>query len=183
MVLEILPLTKIKVQILSALYVRPELNLIGISKEIGVPSSNILKVLIGLGPILDIRDLGKIKLYSIKKNYLYLFEPIIERYRLEVSLGKNIALLEMIKDISYIFEIYVFGSYAKGTMNENSDLDLIVITEDEDLVEKELKNIKKISPISLEIVYMTLDKFESELKLKNSKFYSIISNKNQRIKF
>lgn len=179
---KILPLTHSKLKILCALYTEKELNLASISKKINMPSSNIIKNLPSLKAILEIKKLGNIKIYSIKKDYIKYIEPIIERFRLETNLGKNIEIIDLIKKIPYITEIYLFGSYAKGTAKKESDIDLIIITELKNIIEKEINNIKKITPVPISTIYINNKKLNDIKNKTNSRFYNILTNKNQRIK-
>ena len=99
MISEILPITETKLDILSVLYQYTELNLAEISKKIKISSSNILKTIPKLIQILNIKKIGNIKLYSINKQYLKEFEPLIESYRINKSLGIHTQLLNKIENI------------------------------------------------------------------------------------
>lgn len=65
-------------------------------------------------------------------------------------------------------EIYLFGSYAKRKIKEDSDIDLLVLTEDE-LTPKDLKEMRwKIE----DALYAANDyEFEMDLKVYTKKFY------------
>ena len=78
--------------------------------------------------------------------------------------------------------MYLFGSFAKEIQNENSDLDLIIITNKKEEVVKEIKIIQKISPFIIEPLYLTKEEFEKEMKNQNSRFKKIIEDKSLRIK-
>ena len=182
MISKILPLTLTKLKILSALYRKDELNLAGISKEINIPSSNIKKTIPLLESILNIKRLGKIKLYSIRKDQINYLEPIIERYRLEENLGINYLIVEKINKIPSVEEIYLFGSYVKGEATKNSDIDIIIVTKMKEEVKKELINIKKITPIPIETIYMTPSQLKLTLTKIDTKLFHVLTDKNQRIK-
>lgn len=65
-------------------------------------------------------------------------------------------------------EIYLFGSYAKRKIKEDSDIDLLVLTEDE-LTPKDLKEIRwKIEDA---LYAANHHAFEMDLKLYIKKFY------------
>jgi len=64
--------------------------------------------------------------------------------------------------------IYLFGSYAKREIKEESDIDILVLIED-DLAPKELQEIRwKIEDALYEVNNVT---FEIDLKLYPKKFY------------
>lgn len=84
-------------------------------------------------------------------------------------LGKN---LEQ-KDLS-IEKIILFGSFARGTATEESDIDIVVVSKDfknKDIFERarlimeaEVATIRKFM-IPLDIITMTPEEFESETSL------------------
>lgn len=73
-----------------------------------------------------------------------------------------------------IEKIILFGSYAKGTATEESDIDIVIVSknfENKDIFERadltkeaEIMMIKKFM-IPLDIITMTPDEFESETSL------------------
>jgi len=66
-------------------------------------------------------------------------------------------LIKKIVSIYQIKEIYLFGSYAYGTPNENSDIDICIITEDNNIwIRDMLKNIRKST---VDIINKPLDIF------------------------
>ncbi|MEG1637684.1 MAG: nucleotidyltransferase domain-containing protein, partial [Cellulosilyticaceae bacterium] len=53
-------------------------------------------------------------------------------------------LIQVIKDVTHTNKIYLFGSYAYGTPNEDSDIDLCVVTDDTEIRKIDLmKRIRK----------------------------------------
>lgn len=67
--------------------------------------------------------------------------------------------------------IYLFGSYAKGHANEDSDIDLLIIKDTTEPKYKrsiEIQRILKGSKIPVDIVVYTNDEFENERQKKYS---------------
>ncbi len=89
---------------------------------------------------------------------------------LEIILKKE---LEEIKDIDFVF---LFGSYAKGNFNANSDIDLYVIGKiKENNLYKKIRNIEE--QIHKEINYHLSTREEFGEKLKQSFFHKEILSK------
>jgi predicted nucleotidyltransferase len=75
-----------------------------------------------------------------------------------------------------LYSIFIFGSRAKGDFSEESDFDILVITEDE-LSQKEKRNLvgeilmalhKKIKSISFDVIVKSRKTFEEEKDIVNT---------------
>ena len=92
--------------------------------------------------VLEFRKEGRNKVYFLKKNMeARNYELISELYKLNKTLEKYSELRQTIKNIQQNKEIglaILFGSYAKGTANKNSDIDVFIETKDRNL-KKELE--------------------------------------------
>lgn len=92
--------------------------------------------------VLEFRKEGRNKVYFLKKNMeARNYELISELFKLNKTLEKYPELRKIIKDIQQNKEIslaVLFGSYARGTVNKNSDIDVFVETKDRNL-KKELE--------------------------------------------
>ena len=92
--------------------------------------------------VLEFRKEGRNKVYFLKKNMeARNYELISELYKLNKTLEKYPELRKTIKNIQQNKEIrlaVLFGSYAKGTANKNSDIDVFIETKDRNL-KKELE--------------------------------------------
>ena len=92
--------------------------------------------------VLEFRKEGRNKVYFLKKNMeARNYELISELYKLNKTLEKYPELRKTIKNIQQNKEIglaILFGSYAKGTANKNSDIDVFIETKDRNL-KKELE--------------------------------------------
>ena len=71
-------------------------------------------------------------------------------------------------------KIILFGSYAKGIQTRHSDIDLLIISEDDTLMNRALK----ISPLPLHITSITPSEFISMLKSKEFTVGSEVVKKN-----
>lgn len=82
----------------------------------------------------------------------------VEYERRQELLLKNANFKVMYKDLKKInqdFILILFGSYAKGTQHKNSDIDLMLISEDEKLVEQELN----LLPLNIHLIPLTKKEF------------------------
>ena len=131
--------------------------------------------------ILISKSVGKNKVYSlnfeniITKNYLTLSETVETTAFLEhVFLIKKIT--REIFNINLSGTIILFGSYAKKTFQEDSDIDLFYLGQ---ITEKEIKNIKQIGKTYGKIINVkksTLKNFELGLRKKEALIIEIIKN-------
>ncbi len=64
-------------------------------------------------------------------------------------------LIKRIDSIYQIKEIYLFGSYAYGTPNKDSDIDICIITEDNNISIRDM--LKSIRKSTVDIVNKPLD--------------------------
>jgi len=109
----------------------------------------------------------------------------LDRYLIEEIISRLVRNFE-------IEEIILFGSYAYGNPDENSDIDIVVILKErgfardyEDLLNRRLRisslflDIKKIIP--MDILVYTKDEWEKLLDL-NSSFIREINEKGVRLK-
>ena len=79
--------------------------------------------------IIESKTRGKIKSYKLKINYSskrYLM--LVEQYKIISFIEKNLLVKEVIEKISPFIDGIgiIFGSYAKGTSNKESDLDIFI---------------------------------------------------------
>jgi len=113
--------------------------------------------------ILESKKKGKIKTYSIRKTTLSReFFILAEQYKKIQFLEENQLIKEVLEKADEFMKgiVIVFGSYAKGTQKEDSDLDLFIVgTYDE----KEIKNAGKKYGIDINIKSYPLPVFEKEI--------------------
>ena len=98
---------------------------------------------------------GRNKIYFLDKNNPLLIEflVMVESYKAIQFLSNNPKLALYLKEINY--SKVIFGSYAKGNQETDSDIDMVLLTN---------KNINlKTSPIEIHAQYSSLKKFKGLL--------------------
>ena len=113
--------------------------------------------------IIESKVKGKIKSYKLKINELsnrYL--TFVEQYKLIAFMEKNLLVKEVIEKISpFINGIgIIFGSYAKGISNKESDLDIFVAG---DYEKEEIKKVSRNLGIEISIKCYPLKTFEKNV--------------------
>lgn len=131
--------------------------------------------------ILISKTVGKNKVYSlnfeniITKNYLTLSETVETTAFLEqIFLIKKIT--KEIFNLNLAGTIILFGSYAKRTFKEDSDIDLFYLGQ---ITDKEIQNIKKVGKTygkTINVKKSTLKNFELGLRKKEPLIIEIIKN-------
>ncbi len=131
--------------------------------------------------ILTARTIGKNKVYSlnfeniITKNYLTLSETVETTALLEqVFLIKKIT--KEIFNLNLSGTIILFGSYAKRTFKEDSDIDIFYLGQ---VADKEIQNIRNIGKIygkTINVKKSTSKNFELGLRKKDPLIIEIIKN-------
>jgi predicted nucleotidyltransferase len=116
-----------------------------------------------------VRKKGNTKLCSFTRIFTNLVF-ISEKERLDKSL-KNSDLKVIYKELTKIKTqaiLLLFGSYVKGGKTKNSDIDLLIISENTDAIEKQISWIPK----NIHTTCMSYMDFDSMLK---SKEFSVVS--------
>ncbi len=91
-----------------------------------------------------------------------------------INIEKSREIFEEIKKFArelkekYGYEVYLFGSFAKGKVHEASDIDLIIIGNFKERFFERMMKIRKLTDLPVEPLAYTYKEFE-ELK-KNSPF-------------
>lgn len=124
---------------------------------------------------------GKNKYYSlnfdniITKNYLNIVETIVSNNYLENTfIIKKIT--KEIFNLNIQGTIILFGSYAKKTFKENSDIDILYIGE---INKNKIESIEKIGKVYGKIINVkktTIENFEIGLRKKDNLILEIIKN-------
>lgn len=101
---------------------------------------------------------------------------LVENYRREslIKDKKFRAIFNSLNGINDFFLAILFGSYIKGTAVKNSDIDLLVITNNIKLIQEELS----ILPFELHLTDITLQDFITMLKSKEDTVVSEALKKN-----
>ena len=113
--------------------------------------------------IAESKTRGKIKLYSLKVNELsrrYL--TFVEQYKSIAFMERNLLVKEVIEKIIPFVEGIgiIFGSYAKGTSDKESDLDLFIAG---NYKKEEIKKVSRNLGIEISIKCYPLKTFEKNV--------------------
>ena len=97
---------------------------------------------------------------------------IAESERRETLLkDKNIKILaETLIALPFQFIALIFGSYAKGKQNKNSDIDLMIISEEGN--EPRIKSVISVLGLNVHLNYFSYKEF---LQMKNSTEFTVVS--------
>jgi predicted nucleotidyltransferase len=111
------------------------IHLRGIVKGLSLPYGTVQGIINKNLNLFETKVIGKNKYFSLKKNlnYRYLIQ--------EIEIGKTKNFIEkhkfyekfFIELINLKLPIIIFGSYAKSLEDENSDLDLLIFTENKNI--------------------------------------------------
>lgn len=141
-----------------------------ISRKLEIPqktNQNILNKLYQEN-ILEKKSSGKNFLFKLNLKYISIDEILCltEIVKL-IQLKENFEISQIINDLKNKFKgpILIFGSFAKGYQNEESDLDILVISKDE----KDLNKIQSKYLIKINTIYLSKENFEKNLD-KNEEF-------------
>jgi len=113
--------------------------------------------------ILESKTKGKIKVYVLRRNELsQRYILLVEHYKTIAFLEKNLIIKEIIEKISPFIKGIgaVFGSYAKEIANKESDLDILVVGQYNEL---EIKKISKKYGVEINLKYYPLKTFEKKV--------------------
>ena len=113
--------------------------------------------------ILESKTRGKIKLYNIKKTSISKeYFLLTEQYKKIHFLEKNHLIKEILEKLGDTLEgiVVIFGSYAKRTQKEDSDLDLFVVGKYD---ESKIKEIGRKYGIEINIKSYPMKIFEREI--------------------
>jgi len=151
----------------------PSVTILDLSKKIGLDYKIIhtaTKELIRKG-LIDGRTVGKSIQLTLKR---ILSKEILEaetERKEELLKNKNLRVVyQMLLEQPFQFIAIIFGSYAKKTATKKSDIDLMIITSEEN--QKKIES--KIATIPLNIHLTPLD-YPEFLQMKNSKEFSVVS--------
>jgi predicted nucleotidyltransferase len=176
MIKEYFPLTQLKMEIICELY-RKNFSLSELSKQMNKSSQLLFKTLKKMTNIVNKEN----NTYFLKENFLKIFEKVIKKYFLEYRLGGNILIIEAVKKYYKPKEMYLFGSYVKGTYNKKSDIDIYVISDVEN--EKEIfKKINNSFKIKIQIVCVSSQIHLSQKDNFSNLYLSMYNNKQEAIK-
>jgi len=152
-----------------------------LAKIINEEASNVHKKLVELekeGIIADDYQ-GKERFFYINKKYKFLkeYKNIILK-----GVGFEKILKEKLKQIKGIESVYIFGSYAKNKMSEESDIDILVVgsfktTE----LQRVLLEVQKLSGREINSIELLNNEFAKKMEEKDELLIDIFSKEHIKI--
>lgn len=137
--------------------------------------------------LLELEDLQILK-SEFKGKERYFFSnrsnPSYKEYRKMFlkTYGIDSVIKAALKDIKDIKEAYIYGSYAKDKMGDDSDIDLLIISDENTMdIEKALFNLQKQFSREINILNITPKQLEILKKVKDQLITDIFSNKHIKI--
>jgi predicted nucleotidyltransferase len=118
---------------------------------------------------------GRQKYYRLNKNYP-LLEEVKKLYQSEFSLPT--ILTNSLTGLPGLKEAYIFGSYAKGTMDPESDIDIILIGEHDTLTAKKIVlSLQKRIGREINIIDFSEKEYQEKMANGNDFLKNIFSGK------
>ena len=119
--------------------------------------------------ILSIQKIGNTKSCSFNLHFNPRVLEVEYLRREELVQNKNFKVIyNDLKRLAFPFIALLFGSYAKGTQTKHSDIDLLIIAEQE----KEISSTLSIRPLN---IHSTIIKPEEFMQMAKSKEFSVVS--------
>lgn len=112
--------------------------------------------------ILKCRDSANACYYSLNRDY-----PLLKEYKGIVlkTIGLEQKLRDAFSGIKGIEQAFIFGSYAKGSMDVASDIDLLVVGEHDTLaLQKAISVIQKEMDREINLISMGTPEYKEKLK-------------------
>ena len=139
------------------------------SKLIQLESEGLLKSRFG----------GKERFFSLNRAF-----PLLKEYRaiVEKTVGVEFLLREALAGVKDITEGYLFGSFAKGTSDPKSDIDVLAIGGHSALdLERRLRPLKKSLGRQINVVSLSEEEFKKRRSGKDPFLQDIMRSKHVRI--
>ena len=154
-------------------------SILALSSSVAVDYKNTYNIVNELSEIISKEKIGNtnlIKLNLVPSHEIYSVENKRTKEFLEKNPKLNIAK-KYIEELGYPFLIVlVFGSYAKGTKTESSDIDICIISDSKEKV-KELRERLNLLSLRLEIHEFTTKEFVSMIeKTQSNVGHEIVKN-------
>jgi predicted nucleotidyltransferase len=123
------------------------------------------------------RRRGNQRLFRVNEQH-----PLLNEIKalIQKSVGAEALLKAIVNNISEINKALIFGSYAKGNMRSDSDIDILVVTEDlkvEDALVKELSRIEKFLQREVNYKLYDYDDFVHRQKIQDPFLSEVLSDK------
>lgn len=145
---------------------KEDMSIMAIAKAVKMDYKNVFLIVKRLEKqgVITIRKFGASNIVQLKKSvHPLMFEAEYER-RKEILRNKNIlVMLNRIKESmkSSMYVLLLFGSYAKRTHTEKSDIDLMFIVPDtrEQYMESKINDVVKMTPLPMHHFIFTESQF------------------------
>lgn len=119
--------------------------------------------------IINLNKVGNTTNCSFNKKFDSLVFDVEFFRRKELIKNKNFKIIyERLEEFNFPLIALVFGSFAKGKVSKNSDIDFLVISENA----KEVKRIFSLIPLN---VHLTVFSYEEFVQMLKSKEFSVVS--------
>lgn len=152
-----------------------------IVRRLGIDKRNLVKKLRELDQegILVSEIRGNQRYFSLNKNY-----PLYKEYRniFRKTFGLGEKLKKVLTGIKGIKNVYIYGSYASDNMDVHSDIDIIVIgNQDTIKVHDKITGLQKSIGREINVINISQKEFERKTKQKDPFIASILQGKNIKI--
>jgi predicted nucleotidyltransferase len=186
MIEKLLPLTKNKLEILNLIYSKGETHMLDMAKELKIHPFSLQKTLKSLEPFILQKKAGRTILLSLDHNVSSFNELllILEDFKLRTNSNKVNSLIKQLHNLFNYDNVIIcalFGSYARLSFNENSDIDILLVVKKRDSGLKE--RISQFSALMQKDVSPLIMQEQSFIKALKNKEPALISLKepSQRI--
>lgn len=131
--------------------------------------------------IMIYKNIGKSKQYFLNFNNILTKEYIknAESFKFISFIEKNFTIKKLLNELYPHIKftpIAVFGSYAKREENKESDLDILIINKDREILLNKIKEFSKLYKIKIHIQKFTQKQFEQGIKEKDNLIIEIMHN-------
>lgn len=119
--------------------------------------------------IVNLEKIGNTTICSFNQNFNEtVFEAEYKR-REDVFRNKNLLVIQKnLSELNFSFIVLLFGSYAKGTQNKYSDMDLLTIGGDSKKIESAISSF----PLNIHLTPITSEEF---ITMAKSKEFTVVS--------
>ncbi|MDD5174296.1 MAG: nucleotidyltransferase domain-containing protein [Candidatus Omnitrophica bacterium] len=170
-------------KILNYFFINPHESLYvnELSRRLEVDKRNLVKKIKELESegLLKSQSKGNLKLYSINTSY-----SLYTEYRkiIMATVGFQEQLSGCLKNIAGIREAYIYGSYAKNTMDGHSDIDVLVVGDAGTVaVQKSIGKLQKDIDREISVTVMSKADFKRRVKEKDPFVAGILKQKHIKI--
>jgi len=175
--------SKITKKILNYFFINPHESLYGneLSRKLALDKRNLVKKIKELEQegILTHQTRGNLKLYSISTRY-----PLYRELRkiIMTTVGVEEQLRRLFEGIDGIQEIYIYGSYAKDTMDAHSDIDLLIVGSVNAVVaQKHISKLRRDLDRDINVIVLDYADFKQRIKNKDPFISGILKQKHIRV--